>query len=329
MSDTLAPLLTVHSSDSTTSSSVSQRRLMRLSEKMSLVKSRRTAGALSPTNPAVSSPMYASKRNVKLSSQTNNNGEDNFGHVPEEDEEEDEEEEGEDEYSECSSPGEHEKRVGMISPVADTPRGRRDDEEGMDRIESRRAERPEFLAQPALMTTPLKEAATEDKDGIHNTNKRTRIPGGAAAKLMLMGPQKSNEEDSALPTPRPSPDSSTGSEKQNQLQAALDRARNQVKSQFNLLPGSTTNDKESNEEPMDWEDYRRKLIKESPNLFDPKEVFHKDAEAAMQALLTARGFMNSDSQSVYSRSSFGGNLSTHPSDNISYNNYSQHSDCPS
>ena len=32
---------------------------------------------------------------------------------------------------------------------------------------------------------------------------RTRIPGGAAAKLMVVGPQIS-EDESGLPTPRPS-----------------------------------------------------------------------------------------------------------------------------
>ena len=279
-----------------------------------MVKTRRStnaAGALSPTNPAASSPMYAAKRHSrssKLTLEEEDVDRDKFEHVPEEDEEE---EGDEDSYAGYSSATENEKGVGMISPVADTPQSRRNatTENQMDRVESQRAERPDYLTQPALLA-PL------NKDD-HDAHRRTRIPGGAAAKLMLMGPQKSMEDDMGVPTPRPSPDSSTGSEKQNQLQVALDRARNQVKSQFNMLP-PTQGEEKSNEEPVDMEQYRQQLIKESPNLFDPTEVFYGTAEAAINALLTAQSFMAaSDSQSVYSKSSYGGNLATHLSDNMS------------
>ena len=350
--DATPSLLTVPSSDSTQSTSaVSQRRLMRLSEKMSLVKQRRGA-PLSPTTATASSqasPTYSVTRNrgaaaaaaTTVTHRTSQTLEQLATEEEEEEEEDKYSDDDEDVFSDFSTPAtDYENQgIGMISPVADTPNNNNkntnnqelyeneeDNEEGMDRIESQRAHRDAAIDNNSNSEDDDKNDSTKNNSNNHHTTtfleqpslmtkpKRTRIPGGAAAKLMLLGPQPSVDDEA--PTPRPSPDSSTGSEKQNQLQAALDRARNQVKSQFNMRVISESpresNSKEKDDAGavVDLQEYRCKLVKESSNLFDRKEVFYETAEAAIQALQTAKHFMQAfDTQSVYSKGSIGGAMS--------------------
>lgn len=208
------------------------------------------------------------------------------------------------EYSSTDNVG-----VDMLSDEGDTSRNdaveQDDQDHSMDRIESKREHRSpgtDFLSRPKSLSN-----VPEDEPVKHGNRHRT--PGGAAAKVMLVGPHTSVDEDEIL-SPRPSPDSSTGSERRNALPAALDHARSKVKSQFNMLPVAGTGNQEA---PMDAEEYRSKLVKESPHLFNRAEVFYKDAETAISALQTSRSFMPSDSHSVYS----GSNVGMLSSDNMS------------
>eukprot|EP00977_Amphora_coffeiformis_P017773 scaffold5899_cov167-Amphora_coffeaeformis.AAC.1 len=311
-------LLSVPSTESA-SSTVSQRRLMRLSEKMSFVKSKKGSGALSPSSGVSSltmghqseSPIHAvsgDKRNL--------DGQSFDRHVTSDDEDVDEAglHNGEEEEAVVkdimsdSSPVEN-AGVGVISPVEDTPchdTVQQDENHPMDRIESQREHRSparDFLPRPSSSLSNVPE-----DEPVKHTN-RNRTPGGAAAKVMLVGPHTSVDEDDVL-SPRTSPTSSTGSERRNALQAALDHARNKAKSQFNMLPIAEAGNQE---DPIDPEEYRLKLVKESPHLFNRNEVFHIDSETAISALQTSRSFVPSDSHSVYS----GSNVVMLSSDNIS------------
>lgn len=336
-------LLTVPSSDSTNSAAVSNRRMMRLSEKMNMVKQRRN-GTLSPTSidqqqqqtqttSSVSSPL-SSATSPTYSVQKKNNrpfsghASSNRDPVPTQEEEENEgkyedaeEEDEQDRYSEYSNRT-NPNRVGMISPLPDTEGAHFREQDGsnmeeMDRIESERFDRNN-LDQPSgsLFMTPSKsledvaeERGPEEKkeeDPVSERRgpaQRHRTPGGAAAKLMLLGPHTSCESDV---TPRPSPDSSTGSEKQNLLQAALDQARRAAKTQFNVGPRSgsrSNNDACKDEEPLDIVAYRAKLIQDSPHLFDRSQVFYPSADAAVEAMKTPRSYAPCDAQSVYTHAS--------------------------
>lgn len=309
------PLATVPSSESAMSS-VSRRRLMRLSDKMNIVKRKAPPSNL-PTSP-LASPTRPSSRGRR----PNGNQTPASSKAEEDDEEDEEESVLSEDYSQRSA-----RVVGMISPVDSANNLRVMDEDSEDVATAQQRKTIEqvksFLAQPGLANVPEEDRPDDEKKDAAEPNRKSfsppqrhqRTAGGGAAKLMMVGPQKSAEED--LPTPRASPVSSAGSEKRSELQQSIDAARKQAKSQFNMQP--TPNAASADETPVDLEAYRAKLALESPHLFDRTEVFHVTASDAMAALQSMRDFCpgGGDAQSVYSKASYGGTLLSHPSDAVS------------
>ena len=258
------------------SPSGSQKRLLRLSEKMGMSKHRQRNNALSPGS---ASPKKDDKqKSAELNTSSDNGVE-----------------------------GDEQDVAGNSAPNAgDTPT--KVEEHAMDRIESQRAEHntesEQFLSHSGLLPNVPEEgghpAASTSPSKTYSPN-RHRTPGGAAAKLMFMGPQKSFGEETP-PMVKPSFDSSTASDRYAELQLALHRARDQVKSQFNMVQSNTVDSPDDEkEDTVDLMEYRAKLVQETPNLFDRNEIFFKTAEQATQALLAPRGFLTaSDAQSTYS-----------------------------
>jgi hypothetical protein len=247
----------------------SQRRLLRLSEKMSLARHRqRNSNTLSPTTPSSSRSSNTPRKDDKTTTSKPNLQMPNIGG-------QNQSEADSALFSEMS--GTSNSVVGtssMTSPTADD-NSRNSGNSDMDRIEYKRAER--------------------------NQEGREFFP----QSPRLSGAPKSGTNQTAL-VAKTSPASSTASQRQTELQNAIQQARSELKTSFNIASSDSFGNAN---ESVDLVSYQAKLVEESPNLFDQNEIFFKTADDAMQALLTANGFLTvSDAQSAYS--SFGTALST-------------------
>jgi hypothetical protein len=185
---------------------------------------------------------------------------------------------------------------------------------------------PSFTAGEELLSENGNEQDRDvrEKNESHIPSGRNRVPGGAAAKLMLLGPKGSAEIEIEYDEIRPM--SSTESAKVNESTVNDSIVQEMQEAKHEFQKGSTPK-RAALTSPANTLDGTRLLKSDdqseassaiyslTPNFLNRNEIFHKTAAAAVSALLTPRASVVASASDLQSVNSCSGQVPASP-DNL-------------